>query len=469
MNLMSVSQAVLRFKNAALLIVSAEAASAHASDQGLVLLLPTGIYTAAGASAVALTVLLMAVLPNAALTALFRPLLLMRWQAGPWPLVTSGFSCALLFWLVWMGLNGSRDPLSNPLPLMIWTIWWVGLVSLQGLFGNLWRWLNPWSGAVALARLVLGAGPLLRLPGWLGHAPALVIFLGFAAFLMADPAPADPARLARVVGAYWVVSFAALIVFGPRWARRGEGLSVLMQQYARVAVFSRRKGRLAAGLSGWQVLAGRVPPLGLAVFALIMLGSGSFDGLNETFWWLGVLGINPLEFPGRSAVVTQNFVGLLLANLMLAAIFAVTIWAGLRLSRSDIGLSRAVRIFAPTILPIALGYHVAHYLPSFLVESQYALAALNDPLVRGDDLLGLGIFYVTTGFFNTPSTVRLIFLSQAGAVVVGHVLAVMLAHGAAARLFGDARRAVLGHAPLAIFMIGYTFFGLWLLASPRGV
>ena len=32
----------------------------------------------------------------------------------------------------------------------------------------------------------------------------------------------------------------------------------------------------------------------------------------------------------------------------------------------------------------------------------------------------------------------------------------------------DVRRAVLGQAPLAAFMVAYTFFGLWLLASPRG-
>jgi len=28
---------------------------------------------------------------------------------------------------------------------------------------------------------------------------------------------------------------------------------------------------------------------------------------------------------------------------------------------------------------------------------------------------------------------------------------------------------VLAQAPLAAFMIAYTFFGLWLLASPRGI
>ena len=57
------------------------------------------------------------------------------------------------------------------------------------------------------------------------------------------------------------------------------------------------------------------------MFCLMILASGSFDGLQETFWWLGVLGINPLEFPGRSAVVGASALGLILANVALIAVF----------------------------------------------------------------------------------------------------------------------------------------------------
>ena len=132
-------------------------------------------------------------------------------------------------------------------------------------------------------------------------------------------------------------------------------------------------------------------------------------------------------------------------------------------------LGQAFRLFAPSILPIALGYHAAHYLTAALVGFQYVLAALNDPLARGQDLLGLGTFYVTTGFFNEQASVRVIFLTQAGAVVLGHVMAILLAHALAVRALGTTRRAALAQAPVALFMIAYTLFGLWLLASPRGV
>ena len=206
----------------------------------------------------------------------------------------------------------------------------------------------------------------------------------------------------------------------------------------------------------------------MAIFILLLLGSGSFDGLNETFWWLDLLGLNPLEFPGRSAVIRQTLAGLFISNLALVMVFALSIRLGLTLAQEQMALTKAVCLFAPSILPIALGYHIAHYLPGFLVDGQYALAAASDPLGTGADLLGLGQFYVTTGFFNSQSSVRVIWLSQAGAVVGGHILAVMLAHGLAVRQFGKARKAVLVGAPLALFMVLYTLFGLWLLASPRG-
>ncbi len=470
---MNILQYSPRFKGLifpALALMPAQEAQAHASEQGFVLLLPTETYAAAGTASVILTVVLLAGLPDRLVRALFRPLPLMRWpRLGPARLWTSGLSFVALAGLIWVGLAGPRDPMANPLPLAIWTLWWVVLVTAQGVLGDIWRWLNPWSGPVALTRWALCLPVLLRLPGGFGQSGALATFLLFAAFLLTDPAPADPARLAVTVAGYWLFTFGAVLIFGPRWLWRGEGLTMLMRNYAALAVLGRARGRLACGLIGWQAMASRRPQPGAAMFMLIMLGTGSFDGLNETFWWLDFLGINPLAFPGRSAVVLPNALGLLLANLALIAVFALAVWMGLRLIASDLGLARAFCLFAPSVLPIALGYHIAHYLPGFLVEVQYVLAVATDPLARGQDLLGLGTFYITTGFFNTQETVRVIWLSQAGAVVIGHVLAVAMAHALALRAFGSRSRAALSQVPLAGFMVLYTLFGLWLLAAPRGI
>ncbi|MDF0595559.1 hypothetical protein [Psychromarinibacter halotolerans] len=438
-------------------------ADAHASEQGLVLLLPTDVYTGAGVAAVAATVVLLAFAPAGLMTRLFATVRLWRARPGLLPVLTSCLSFLFLLVVVTAGFLGPRDPLANPLPLTVWTIFWIGMVTVQGLLGDVWRWVNPWSGPLAVLHRAFGAWPVYRVRGaW----PGALTFLAFMGFLLADPAPSDPDRLAALVSVYWLATFVASCIFGPRWLRRGEGLTLSLTAFARLGMFGRRGGRMRAGLPGWQIATRGAGP-GLALISVLLLGCGSFDGVNETFWWLTRLGLNPLEFPGRSFIVVQNLLGLVLANLLLVAVLALTLWPGLRLARSDMSLMRAFALFAPSMLPIALGYHVAHYLTSFMVDGQYALVALSDPFLTGADLLGLGQFYVSTGFFNTTDTVRRIFLTQAGAVVAGHVLAVLVAHAIAIRAFGSHRRAALSQAPLAAFMIAYTLFGLWLLSSPR--
>ncbi len=445
----------------ALLLLKPSAAMAHASEQGFVLLLPTRLYNASGVAAVALTVLLLAVLPARALWPLFASRAVAPVPPDCWRRVAGWLSFGIFAALILAGLTGPRDPLANPLPLAVWTLFWIGLVTLQALLGDLWSWANPWHAPLALVRRLAPRPRRMRWGTWAGT----LTFLGFAAFLLADPAPQDPRRLALVAGAYWLVHFALALVFGARWLRWGEGLTLALTALARLGAFARR-GRLRAGLPGWQIARHRFPP-GLAPVCVLLLGAGSFDGLHETFVWLTLLGVNPFEYPGRTALAPLTLGGLLAVNSVLAAVLALCLAAGLRLAGSGMSLREGLARFAPSLLPIALGYHVAHYLPGFLVDGQHALVALSDPLHRGTDLLGLGEHFVSTGFFNNRASVRLIYLAQAGAVVAGHVLAVLLAHALALREFGGHARAALSQAPLAAFMIGYTLFGLWLLATPR--
>ncbi|MFB9148321.1 hypothetical protein [Roseovarius ramblicola] len=452
----------LLFGAALLWAATARAARAHATEQGFVLLLPTDIYIAAGGVVVALTVVLLAVLPGGAAAAAFRPVAL--WHArGPGrpAQATRLLAVPLLAWLVWQGWTGSRDPLGNPLTLAVWVVFWIGLVSVQGLLGDIWSRINPWAGAAMLLSRVRTRAPL-RYPRALGHWPGVAGFLGFAAFLLADPAPADPARLAVVTGGYALAMLAGVVLFGRRWLLRGEALTLLMRAYAQVAPLGQRHGRRALGMPGWRIAYGPTPAPGHAVLLLLLLGSGSFDGLNETFLWLDVLAINPLEFPGRSAVIGPNLAGLALTNATLLAVLTGALWLGARLAGTREGVVALFCRFAPTLLPIALAYHIAHYLPSLLLDGQYVWAGIAE-------VLHLGHHHVTAGFLSSPGPVRAIWLTQAGAVVAGHVIALMLAHVTALRARQSVRHATLGQVPLALFMLGYTVFGLWLLATPRGV
>lgn len=450
-----------RFALAALTMGLAGTAHAHPSEQGFVLLLPTGMYIAGGVASVVLTVLLISAVPARLALRLFHPMALgrNRWRrAAP---ATSCLVFAVMIALLAIGVTGPHDPTRNALPLAVWSVFWFAFVMLQGMVGDLWRWLNPWTGPWLVVRRA-GLCPVARWPAGLGHWPALVSFLAFAAVLLAHPAPSDPEVLTTMVASYWGFHFAAMVVFGPKWLRRAEGMTVLLRNYADVAAIGSVAGRLRIGLPGWKTLVRPAPAASLAVFMVTMLAVGSFDGLNETFWWFARIGLNPLEFPGRSAVIAENLAGLGLAVVGLVGAYALVVWLGVRLVGQGGRFAYAFGALAPAILPIALGYHFGHYLPSFLVEIQYIGRAVADALQ-------LQPVQVTTGFFNTLATVRVIWLSQAGAVVVGHVLAILLSHVLALRMFGSHRKAAISQAPLATFMVSYTLFGLWLLASPRGV
>jgi hypothetical protein len=73
---------------------------------------------------------------------------------------------------------------------------------------------------------------------------------------------------------------------------------------------------------------------------------------------------------------------------------------------------------------------------------------------------------VTASFLNTASGTFAIFSAQTAAVVLGHVIGVAVAHAMLAETGSSKSEALRLEAPLAIAMVAYTAFGLWLLAAP---
>ncbi|HEY6632613.1 MAG TPA: hypothetical protein VIZ90_14255, partial [Rhizobiaceae bacterium] len=232
-------------------------ALAHASDRGHVLLLPTGHYLVGGALAVAASFLALLLVSRQTLERLAAARLRIGSAPEALRLPLSLFSFAALATLVSAGFLGSRDPLSNPLPLTVWTLVWVGLTLVQGLFGNVWRWIDPWYGpwrivSVLFPRPPSGASQAkqppppspLKLPAWVGLWPAVVLFLAFAWFELIYPAPDDAEKLAWAVGIYWLASFVLMLVFGHgEWSRRGEFLSVFFGMVARFGIVERASAK----------------------------------------------------------------------------------------------------------------------------------------------------------------------------------------------------------------------------------
>lgn len=446
---------------------------AHAGGTAFIQLLPTHIYTVGAAVTVALSFVLVLFVPARALVRL--PALRMRIATIParahHATAVSLASLAVVVALIAAGSAGSRDPYDNPLPLFVWTVWWIGFTYLHAVFGNLWAVVNPWRGAwSALTRGPLAAWrarPPLRYPDWAASWPAALGFVLFAWFELIHPAPMDGAILARAVAAYAAVHLVATILFGPAWLARAETFSVFFRTIAAVSPFARGERRtIHVTAPTAKLLDAPALPASRVVFVLLVLASVSFDGLSRTFAWLTLIGENPLAYPGRTALMRVNTLGLagLFAALAVAYVVAVALGRMLGGVREPVGA--LVRTFALALVPIVCGYHFAHYLPVFLVDVQWAVRAVSDPFARGWNLFGTRDLHVVTSIVSDASRVYVVWHAQVALIVLAHVAGVVVAHGLAGRIDARPRALVIGQLPLLLLMIGYTTLGLWLLSTP---
>lgn len=476
-----------------ILLATVASAHAHTGGQAFILLLPTHLYIAGGAIVVAASFVLLALVPARVFdgTTRLRLRVPVRLPASAGCALSSGASLAsliLILVLVAAGAGGSRDPLANPLTMGVWTVWWIGLAYAHAVLGNLWAHVNPWSGFHRIVTMAPGlrrwrAAPPLPYPQRAGQWPAVAFFLAFAWFELIHPRPTDPAVLAGAVLAYLLVHAAGVVLFGGCWLASAEAFSVFFRMLAWMAPLAIHRGERGAPgsadrrgdgpartvevcLPALKLLAVEPLPPGGVAFVLLALASVSFDGFSRTFTWLGWLGVNPLDHPGRTALMGRNTLGLLATfALFVLAYASVAALAG-RLGGFAESAGRLRRTLVVSIVPIAVAYHVAHSLPVFLVDVQYAARAASDPFALGWNLFGTRDLAVIASFLTDPARVYAIWHTQVALIVAGHVAAVWVAHARALRLAPSARAAVASQLPLTVLMVAYTMLGLWLLSAP---
>jgi hypothetical protein len=358
-----------------------------------------------------------------------------------------------------IGLLLGRDDARNPTPFVIYVLLWVGLVPVSVLLGPVWRRLNPVRHAHAAVLRLARVDPregLVPLPAGLGYWPAAAGLLAFSWLELIAPGRATLPVLRLVVTGYVAIQLVAGLVFGSRWFDRGDPFEVWSALYGRLSPLGRRDdGRLVvrSPLAGLDALA---PAPGLAATVVVMLGGTAYDGASNAPAWFTLVQTAPLP-----QTLTQTL-GLLAIMGLVGAVFAGCTRLAGALSDTSPGTPGRVLTgqFAPSLVPIALGYVVAHYWSLLVLEGQNAFIRLSDPLGTGADWLGLGHRSPDPTLLQ-PTLVATI---QVLAVVVGHVLGVVLAHDRAVRLF-PGQRAVVGQLPLLAMMVAYTCCGLLVLFS----
>lgn len=344
-----------------------------------------------------------------------------------------------------VALFSGRDNASNGGLGAVYILVWVGLVPLALLAGHVWRDLSPWRTIQSLAGRVTGRpNGFVTYPARLGHWPAVAGLLAFVWLELASPDPGDIDAVRIWVAVYVVVTIAGGIVFGPRWYDRADPFDVYSSIVARLSPFVR--GRAFDVHNPLRTLP-QIPVVpGLVALLATLLGSTAYDSFSASSFW-----------QSKSLSVLEHSLTLLGFCVVVAALFQLA-------SRATGGVTAQERAELPgklahSLVPIVVGYILAHYVTFLVEKGQAVFYALLDPLGRGWTPLGDPAVYV---FLSThTSTLAALKVSF---VVAGHVLAVVAAHDRALITLPRAHR-LSGQMGMLLLMVTYTFTGLYLLFS----
>jgi hypothetical protein len=419
-----------------------------------------------------------------------------RLEDERWRPLGAGFSATLLsipvqvlcgvigvFFLafsIYAGLKGTEAPDRNFALTFLFVTTWLGFPLFSVILGDVFRPFNPWR---AVARVVGGAFTLiagqppahLKYPQRLGRWPAAITLLavvwlevvyGASGGVAVGLAPHSAGMAALIYTLYTLVM---MTLFGVEtWCQRGEVFSVYFGMFSQLGAFGLREGRLGRRLplsasTHWATVPGS------AAVVIASIASTSFDGAQEgafkdaivqTFEWLAETG---LSLTTSLRLADTIFMLLCFAGVGLVYLIGVRGMATVRGAPSRDKLRSG---FAHTLIPIAFAYLVAHYFSLFVFQEQAQFTyLLSDPLGTA-----------TTNLFGTASgginfkilSANAIWYVQVGALVIGHVVGLTLAHDRATAYWGDYKQAARSQYWMLAVMVAFTCFGLYLLSVGNG-
>ena len=386
------------------------------------------------------------------------------------------FSIGLLVLTVIAGFYGSQNPYQNIAPTLVWIVWWVGLAVFSAFFGDLWVLINPWRAlfdwADRLYRTGGGRGLGLRWP----YPEALAVWPAFALLLAVSwtelvfPSPAVPANIASLALFYSLVTWTGMVAFGSEaWVRHGEVFSVFFGVFARFAPTEAsihdRSGEYGLALRpfGAGLLANEQASTSMVAFVLLVLSSVLYDGLLSTPEWAEVerqlLGVLPGLGEVDSIIVRTIGLVAFWALFFGAYVVVSAIMSIVAAFHSPWAIARN---FAFTLVPIAIAYHLAHYLVYLLTQGQYIVPLASDPFGYGWNLFGTAGYRVDIAVVGA----RFAWYAAVTSIVLGHIAAVYLADVRAHQILETRSAALRSQVPLTALMVVYTFVSLTILAEP---
>jgi hypothetical protein len=458
-------------------LLQASPAAAHGFGQRYDLPLPLSLYLVGAAAAVVVSFIIVGLFirGGASRAGFDRQLDLTSHGVGrfilhPAPgLILKLLALAIFAVTVAAGFIGNQDPYRNIAPTMVWIIFWVGLAYVSAFIGDIWALVNPWRTIFAaiehLSKRVANR-PRLRYPAALGVWPACLLLLIFSWIELVYPSPAVPRHIAWFATAYTLLTWTGMALFGGEiWLQRGEVFTLVFGTLARFAPteISRREAICALRPFGAGLLAGATASASMMAFVLLLLSTVLYDGLLGTPEWAAAesVAMAPLG-AGEGAALVIRSIGLVGFWLFFLGIFIAVAAVMARFSGSVCATREMAQHLALTLVPIVIGYHLAHYLLLLLVQGQYIVPLISDPFGFGWNLLGTAGYRVDIAIVGA----RFAWYTAVTAILLGHIAAVTLAHLKVMRLLPERRDALRAELPLTALMVCYTILSLSIIAEP---
>ncbi len=358
--------------------------------------------------------------------------------------------------VVFRGVFGLQNQATNVATLLAWAVVFDGFALVAALFGTPWRVVAPWNALYDFLSALEGTEVKAADVdvSWLDQVPALlgfVVVIGI--FENLTNVPESPAETAVLLIVYTLVVFIGTILVGRDWVEQTDFIGVFLRLFARVAPvrIAIDDGLRVTFRPPWEGTSRPVTTIGAVAFVVATVFTISFDGFTSTpefrgllFWTHDVL---PLSFGATGIFLyVVGFLAFLAAYALALALVA-------RLGDDE--FLPAAKGFAPTVLPIAVGYEFAHY-STYVVKNaaQLVVVALGG--------VGVHVALSPLGWLSVPTYWKF----EVVAIVVGHAVAVVAAHYAALRRYPDRRTAWRAHVPLVVLMVGYTALSLWIISRP---
>jgi hypothetical protein len=383
-------------------------------------------------------------------------------------LLPGGLSILVTLLVAVVGFTGTQETSDNIAPLFFWILVWIAVPLSCGLVGDWTRPVNPFASlsrlgdSASLRKAVLARSQPLEWSPRLGWWPAVGLFvLLVLGELVFNLHATTPSFVGGILVVYGVLSLFLGLLFGAAWLERGEVFSGLFNAWGRLGFWRHgapgRRGFAGGLVVPFEASASRV------VFVLLLLVSINFDGLLATPQWASyerrTLGINT---QGIEALRTGSLLVLVLAVLAVFMAFAV---GSARLGGYAARPVRALASLLPSLVPIAYGYLIAHYL-QYLVTNLQELAPLIGNPGYASWPIDLGISPDTYEINRSVLPNSAYWYLSVIVIIAVHVVAVVIAHAQLSRRARDADSALRSEYPWLVAMVAYTAFSLFLIAQP---